>query len=254
MAHELWHRLAGGAGMALDEGRVGQLNAYLDLLLAANERMNLTRIVDRAQAEVLHVADALTLLPVLPAGAIRLADVGSGGGVPGMVLAIVRPEMAVVLVESSQKKAAFLRETAEALQLSNVRVEARRVEELGQSNQRETYDVAVARAVAVLDVLAEWLLPLVKRGGVALAMKGPKGLEEMKSAAVAIGKLGGGPAEVVGTAGADVNGSASDVSGTGVSGINLPGAEGHLLIRIPKIKATPARYPRLPAEAKGRPI
>ena len=102
----LWNDLAGRAHVALSDVQHAQLGKYLDLLLAANARMNLTRITDRAAAEVQHVGDALTLLPFLPPGKVRLVDVGSGGGVPGIPLAIARPEATLMLVESTKKKAA----------------------------------------------------------------------------------------------------------------------------------------------------
>ena len=105
---ELWQTLAQKAGLTLNSVQTGQLGSYLDLLFAANQRMNLTRITNRGDAEVLHVGDALTLLPHLPPQARRLADVGSGGGVPGIVLAIARPEIHVTLIESTRKKADFL--------------------------------------------------------------------------------------------------------------------------------------------------
>ena len=192
-----------------------QISAYLDLLLAANERMNLTRITDRAQAEILHVADSLTLLPHLPNRPHRLADVGSGGGVPGMILAIMRPDVQIVLIESTLKKADFLRATAAELKLSNVTVEPRRAEEMGQSIHRESYDVVVARAVAKLPVLVEWLLPLVKPGGCALAMKGPKVVEEIEESRKAIKRLGGGPPQLLPA--------------------ELPGRDGHVIVKITKI-------------------
>src|SRR5687768_16711544 len=96
----LWTDLAARGHLTLSDTQHAQLAKYLDLLLAANQRMNLTRITDRAAPEVQHVGDALTLLPFLPPGNIRLADVGSGGGVPGIPLAIVRPDARVMLVES----------------------------------------------------------------------------------------------------------------------------------------------------------
>lgn len=194
--------------------RQDQINQYLDLLLAANERMNLTRITDRAQAEVLHVGDTLTLLPHLPKGPHRLADVGSGGGVPGLILAIMRPDAQIVLIESTLKKAEFLRVTADALKLSNVTVEPRRAEEMGRSIHRDSFDVVVARAVAKLPVLVEWLLPLVKPGGYALAMKGPKVVEEIEEARKAIKRLGGGQAQILPA--------------------DLPGRDGHVIVKIPK--------------------
>src|SRR5688500_1440653 len=111
----LWNDLAARAGLTLTDDQHAQLSRYLDLLLDANQRMNLTRITDRAAAEVQHVGDALTLLPHLPPGEFRLADVGSGGGVPGIPLAIARPDARVMLVESTKKKAAFLKSAAAEL-------------------------------------------------------------------------------------------------------------------------------------------
>src|SRR3954463_10215443 len=128
----LWNELAGRAGLSLTEIQHSLLARYLDLLLDANQRMNLTRITDRAAAEVQHVGDALTVLPLLPKDPHRLADVGSGGGVPGIPLAVVRPDAQVVLIESTKKKAAFLRQAAEAMELTNVRVSEERAEEVGQ--------------------------------------------------------------------------------------------------------------------------
>jgi len=231
MSQPLWESLAKQAD--LDAELIGKLNGFLDLLMAGNQRMNLTRITERAEAEVLHVADALTLLPHLPPGPHRLADVGAGGGVPGMVLAIVRPDVKVTLIESSVKKCGFLRETVAELKLANVTIDASRAEEAGHAS-RESFDVAVARAVATLPTLVEWLLPLVKIGGWAIAMKGPKGIEELKQSQPIITRLGGGPAIV--------------------TSAELPGAEGHILIRMPKIGRAPSRFPRSPAEARGNPL
>jgi 16S rRNA (guanine527-N7)-methyltransferase len=162
--------------MNLQDSQREKIERYLDLLIAANARMNLTRIVDRQQAENLHVADALTLLPFLPAGEHRLADVGSGGGVPGLILAIARPDARVTLIEATKKKAEFLKTTAAELELPNVEIAAVRAEEAGRSNLRESFDVVVARAVGTLDWLAEWTLPLAKKGGMVLAMKGAKAM------------------------------------------------------------------------------
>lgn len=230
----LWAELSARAAATITEAQVGLLTHYLDLLLDANTRMNLTRIEDRAAAEVQHIGDALTLLPLLPAGAIRIADVGTGGGVPGVPLAIVRPEMSVFLIEATQKKAAFLREAVASLGLSNVQVIAQRAEEAGQGELRETLDVAIARAVGTMVWLAEWCLPLVKKGGRVLAMKGPKAAEELRDAAKAVHLLGGGMPVV----------HAAD----------LPGFSGRVIVEIPKIGRTDARYPRHATQAKGHPI
>src|SRR3954451_1106157 len=109
--------LARRAEVELSADQIARLSRYLDLLLEANQRMNLTRIADRAAAEVQHVGDALTVLPFLPKGTHELADVGSGGGVPGIPLAIARPDTRVTLLESTRKKANFLQEVVTKLSL-----------------------------------------------------------------------------------------------------------------------------------------
>jgi 16S rRNA (guanine527-N7)-methyltransferase len=232
--NELWTSLAARANVTLSDEQHAQLSRYLDLLFDANARMNLTRITDRAQAELQHVADALTALPHLPAGAIRVADVGSGGGVPGIPLAIARPDATVMLIESTKKKAAFLKSAAEALELKNVHISEWRAEDVGHSNSRETFDVAIARAVATMDWLAEWCLPLVKKGGRMLAMKGPKVADELPVARRAIKLLGGG--EPV------------------VHPVDLPGTEHRVIVEIPKIAKSDPKYPRSATAAKGKPL
>ena len=150
----LWNELASKAEVTLSPAQHDQLSRYIDLLLEANQRMNLTRIADRAAAEVQHVGDGLTALPFLPKETHRLVDVGSGGGVPGLVLAIARPDAKVVLLEATKKKAAFLQEAVTALGLANVKVMAERAEAAGRGELREARDVAVARAVGAMDFLA----------------------------------------------------------------------------------------------------
>jgi 16S rRNA (guanine527-N7)-methyltransferase len=231
----LWTQLAERAGVALSPDQHAQLARYLDLLLAANETMNLTRITDRPQAELHHVADSLTVLPLLPPGPHRLADVGSGGGVPGLPLAVARPDAQVLLIESTKKKAAFLREAVRELGLANVSVSEQRAEDVGLSaERRERFDVAVARAVATMAWLAEWCLPLARKGGKVLAMKGPKVAEELPAAARAIKLLGGGPPVV--------------------HPVELPGTEHHVIVEVPKVGRTDKRYPRPATQAKGRPL
>ncbi|HWE94765.1 MAG TPA: 16S rRNA (guanine(527)-N(7))-methyltransferase RsmG [Tepidisphaeraceae bacterium] len=232
--NELWNTLAARANVVLDASQHERLSRYLDLLFEANATMNLTRITDRAAAEVQHIGDSLTLLPYLPAGPIVVADVGSGGGVPGIPLAIARPDAQVLLIESTKKKAVFLERAATALALTNVRVTGERAEDIGQSGRRQTFDVAVARAVATLDWLAEWCLPLVKSGGKVLAMKGKRAAEELPLATKAIRMLGGGEPLT--------------------HAVQLPGAENYVIIEIPKVGKSDKRYPRPATEAKGKPI
>jgi 16S rRNA (guanine527-N7)-methyltransferase len=230
----LWTELCERAGNVFDENQELQLNRYLDLLLEANQRMNLTRITDRGAAEVQHIGDSLTLLPYLPKGPGKIVDVGSGGGVPGLPLAIVRPDLSVTLIESTKKKAVFLRQTAESLGLSNVTVMDCRAEDVGRGELRETFGVAIVRAVATLDWLAEWCLPLVKKRGWVLAMKGQRAADELEGAKVAIKLMGGGP-PIVHT-------------------VALPGSEHRVIIQIPKVGKTHPSFPRPATQGKGKPI
>ncbi len=232
----IWNELAARAGRTISDEQHQKLSSYLDRLLAANQTMNLTRIVDRAAAEVQHVGDALTVLPHLPAEAFRLADVGSGGGVPGIPLAIVRPDAQVLLIESTKKKAAFLRTVVEQLELKNVVVTEERAEEVGavESGRRQAFDVVVARAVATMVWLAEWCLPLARKGGKVLALKGPRVMEELPEARRAIKLLGG--SEPI------------------LHPVDLQGTTHHMIVEIVKIEKTDRRYPRPAPAAKGNPI
>ncbi len=230
----LWTELAARAGVTLTESQQQQLAQYLDLLEAANQRMNLTRIIDRPTAEVQHVGDALTALRLLPQEPHRLADVGTGGGVPGIPLAIARPDVSVILIESTKKKAVFLRECVAAIGLKNVRVIDCRAEDVGRGMERDHCDVAIARAVATIDWLVEWCLPLVKPGGCMLAMKGPKVMEELPPAEWAIRVLSGGVPVV--------------------HPVDLPGTENRVIVEIKKLRPTDERFPRPATAAKGKPL
>jgi 16S rRNA (guanine527-N7)-methyltransferase len=172
--------------------QVEGLLAYLSLLLEANRRMNLTAIREENAALRLHLLDSATLLSVAPPqpGA-QILDVGTGGGLPGMVLAILRPDCQVTLCDATRKKVDFLSAAVGELKLDNVRVIQGRAEELARTPQhRDHYDYVTARAVAALDQLAEYCLPLVKAGGFFLAMKGRRGPEELEAALPAYHALG----------------------------------------------------------------
>ncbi len=230
----LWSEMACGAGVPLDNSQQSLLLRYLELLLEANRRMNLTRITDPAAAQVQHVADALTLLAHLPRGLFKLADVGSGGGVPGLPLAIARPDGQVLLIESTKKKAAFLRDAIRQLDLPNVGVIDYRAEELARTDLREGFDIVTARAVGAMVWLAEWCLPLTKKGGKVLAMKGARIVDELPEARKAIHLLGGG--EPI------------------VHRVQLPGTEHHVIVEIPKAGTTDIKYPRNPTTTRGKPL
>ena len=171
-AHPLWRQLAGDT---LAPDQTLRLHRHLDLLLEHNRRLNLTAVRDRDLAEVRHTADALQLLPFLPEAG-EVLDLGSGGGVPGVPLAIVRPDLRFTLLDSVAKKADALRRMVEELALANVEVVAARAE--AEPALRDRYAVVVARAVAPLAKLWAWSRPLLVPGGVLLALKGRTGPAE----------------------------------------------------------------------------
>lgn len=176
----------------LDADDERRLAAHLDALLEANERFNLTAVRDPAQAWVRHVADSLSLVPFVAEASVREAvDLGSGGGFPGIPLAIAMPDVQWTLVESVGKKARFLQETVERLGLANARVQQARSEDLAafKTGVRERMDAVVCRAVGGLASLVELAVPLLKVDGLLLAIKGEKAPEEIAAAARALKEL-----------------------------------------------------------------
>lgn len=171
-------------GLSVSEPALEMLTRYVDRLLEVNQRMNLTAVRDAEGVWMRHVFDSLLLLSSLKADADQHAlDLGSGGGFPGLVLAIVRPDMGWTLVDSVGKKARFLAETIEELGLENARALSDRAEVLGQDDaHRECYTLVTARAVARLPVLLELTVPLLKVGGHLLAMKGEQADQEVSEA------------------------------------------------------------------------
>jgi 16S rRNA (guanine527-N7)-methyltransferase len=171
-------------GIRVDQSVITQIGDYLARLLAMNAQMNLTAIDTPEAAWEKHAFDALTLVPLLGnvAPGSHLADIGSGGGLPGIPLAIARPDLQVTLVESIQKKAAFLSAVSAALGLSHVQVSAERAEKLATGPLRGTFDIVTARAVARLSELVPLTAPLVKPGGRLLLIKGQKANDELNDA------------------------------------------------------------------------
>lgn len=167
-----------------------QFEAFTDELILWNEKINLTAIHTKEEIKTKHFLDSLTLLPFIPKETKTLVDVGSGAGFPGIPLAIVRPEINVTLIESIGKKAKFLEHVVEILNLKNVEVINARAEEVAKHpDYFESFDVGVARAVARLDKLAPFVLPLVKKGGIFLAQKGT--LENLEESVEALAECGG---------------------------------------------------------------
>ncbi len=223
--------------ISLTPSQVSMFVMYEALLLEWNAKFNLTTITSPDEIRIKHFLDSLTCLRVIPEqGTFSLIDIGTGAGFPGIPLVIINPSIKLTLVESVGKKADFCRIAVEELHLSNTQVVPNRAETIGQDkNFRESYDWAVARAVAPLPVLAEYLLPLIRVGGSMLAQKGGDVDNEIDQAENAIKILGGKLDSVI--------------------PISLPSGMGkRTLIRIGKITPTPEKYPRRPGAPKKSPI
>ncbi len=179
-------------GMPVDEGAVARFNRYGELLMEANRVMNLTR-VPAEQMVARHFLDSLVIATVwTPVAGTRLADVGTGAGLPGIPLAICFPQINVTLIEATLKKVKFLTNVIEDLQLGNVKVIHARAEEISRMPQHShSYGVVTARAVAPMSKLAGWLLPLVDRRGFCATYKSIDARAEIESAAMEIARAGG---------------------------------------------------------------
>ena len=208
----------------LDDGAYARLRGYHEMLLEWNEKMDLTNVSEEEMA-VRHYGDSL--LPLSHAewfkqGA-KLIDVGTGAGFPGMMLAIARPDLQVTLLDSQRKRCDFLQAVCDKLELKNVTVLHSRAEDGARGALRETMDLAVARAVAPLNVLAEYLVPYVHVGGYALCWKGPAVKDELTAGRKAAGILGAKAEEL--------------------TRLPIEGRE-HYIQPLKKISATARRYPR----------
>jgi 16S rRNA (guanine527-N7)-methyltransferase len=179
----------------LDDHQREQLRRYRDLLLERNARTNLTAVRDPEGVDRRLVAESLRLLPALDAATApgdEVIDIGTGGGIPGMPLAIARPELQWTLVVATAKKVAFLQDVINELTLANVVLYHGRIEELAhEPHLRGRYSVLTARAVASLPALLELGLPMIRTGGTLLLPKGPDIADELSAARQAAGMLGG---------------------------------------------------------------
>lgn len=211
--------------ITLDDLAVNRLCGYQELLVERNKVMNLTALTEPRDTALKHFADSLMLLSCceIPAGA-TVIDVGTGAGFPGMALAIARPDLHITLLDSLQKRLTFLDEVSNALGLTNVTTVHARAEDGARTALRDSFDFAVARAVAQLNVLCEYCLPYVRAGGSFLAMKGRSADEEFAGAQNAITLLGGQTVEV--------------------HHFTLGEAGERAIIAIRKIAPTPDAYPR----------
>ncbi len=214
-------------GLRLSPRQVSAFEIYERELLEWNEMFNLTAIRDPEGVRTKHFLDSLTcLIEMRDFPPTRLIDIGTGAGFPGIPLKIVLPNLRLTLVESVSKKANFCSHIVDVLNLDHVEIATNRAEEIGQMpRHREAYDWAVARAVAALPILVEYLLPLVKIGGHVLAQKGESGPMEAHGAEKACQILGGRLKKI--------------------TPVNIPGVvEQRFLIVIQKVAATPPKYPR----------
>lgn len=177
-------------GISLTEQQLALLDRYAEILVDYNQKVNLTAITTPEGIEDRHFADSL-LFAAQPEVAGRLVDVGTGAGFPGIVAKIYKPDLSLTLMEPTGKRVDFLRYACGELGLTGVEFVKERAEEAARKQWREVFDVACARAVASLPVLCEYCLPLVKQGGLFIAMKGPEAEAEAAAAANALQKLGG---------------------------------------------------------------
>jgi len=224
-------------GLELSDELLERFQQYGDLLGEWNQRFNLTSLEEPNEIAFRHFLDSLSCATMTgDLGGRRLVDVGSGAGFPGLPLKMLYPSMHLTLVESVAKKARFLEEVVNRLGLHGVDVMNERVETLGHDPVlRASHDWAVARAVAQMAVLAEYLFPLVRLGGRILVQKGPGAVDEVASAAEALQAMGGGPPII--------------------RRIELPGRkEERYLVVVEKIAFTPLEYPRRPGIPSKRPL
>lgn len=243
-------RLVSGAaqiGLNLTPAHIIAFQTYSEELLAWNQQFNLTAITEPEQVQTRHFLDSLALIPALAAQEgvsipallsrnARVVDVGAGAGFPGLALRIVWPRARLSLIEATGKKVRFLEHVSEKLGFSDVQLIQGRAEELGlREPHRASYDLVLARAVAALPTLVEYLLPLAKRGGRVVAYKGSAAHEEAMCAEHGIRTLGGRLTKLI--------------------PIEIPGlAETRVLVLIDKVAQTPEGYPRGRGLARKHPL
>lgn len=215
---------------------VENLNIYEKMMLEYNEFMNLTAITEHEEVQEKHFLDSITLLlsEKLTEGC-SLIDVGAGAGFPSVPVKIVREDIKITMLDSLNKRINFLNDVIEKVGLKNAKAIHFRAEEGGKNKDlREKFDVATARAVADLAILAEYAIPFVKVGGYFVAMKGNAPEEEINGAKKAIKEMGGQIEEV--------------------KEVVLPSGINHCLVIIKKIEKTPPKYPRKAGKPSKEPI
>ena len=216
-----------------------QFKLYFKMLIEVNEHVNLTRITEEDEVYLKHFYDSIT--PLFTFGAVfkdgaTLCDVGAGAGFPSIPLKILKPGLTVTIVDSLQKRLNFLKDLISELGLTDVELVHGRAEDVGQNKlYRERFDIVTARAVARMSVLSEYCLPLVKKGGYFVALKGPKAEDELDDGKKALEVLGG---KLI-----------KDEE------LTLPASEEErTLVLVQKVKSTPKKYPRQAGTPRRKPI
>ena len=216
-----------------------QFKLYFKMLIEVNEHVNLTRITEEDEVYLKHFYDSIT--PLFTFGAVfkdgaTLCDVGAGAGFPSIPLKILKPGLKVTIVDSLQKRLNFLKDLISELGLTDVELVHGRAEDVGQNKlYRERFDIVTARAVARMSVLSEYCLPLVKKGGYFVFLKGPKAEDELDDGKKALEVLGG---KLI-----------KDEE------LTLPASEEErTLVLVQKVKSTPKKYPRQAGTPRRKPI
>lgn len=216
-----------------------QFKLYFKMLIEVNEHVNLTRITEEDEVYLKHFYDSIT--PLFTFGAVfkdgaTLCDVGAGAGFPSIPLKILKPGLKVTIVDSLQKRLNFLKDLISELGLTDVELVHGRAEDVGQNKlYRERFDIVTARAVARMSVLSEYCLPLVRKDGYFVALKGPKAEDELDDGKKALEVLGG---KLI-----------KDEE------LTLPESEEErTLVLVQKVKSTPKKYPRQAGTPRRKPI
>ncbi|SEF98221.1 16S rRNA m(7)G-527 methyltransferase [Caloramator fervidus] len=237
MNRDLLLKGAKSYGIFLDENKINMFEKYMVLLKEWNEKINLTAITEDDEIVRKHFLDSISIIKSgLINDNLKIIDVGTGAGFPGIPLKIINPTLKVTLLDSLKKRVNFLNQVINELGLKNIEAVHGRAEDFARLDEyREKYDISTARAVAPMNILCEYCLPFVKVGGYFIAMKGPSIEEEIKDSKNAIGTLGGRLIDIVETSipEYDVN---------------------HKLIIVGKIKPTDKKYPRKPSQIEKKPI
>ncbi|WP_129045547.1 16S rRNA (guanine(527)-N(7))-methyltransferase RsmG [Companilactobacillus metriopterae] len=225
-------------GIEISDHQLEQFEIYFKELVETNKVMNLTSITEKDQVYLKHFYDSIILGIVSPdilSGSMTLCDVGSGAGFPSIPLKIINPQLKITIIDSLNKRIKFLDNLVNKLGLEDVNLVHARAEEFGKSDARESFDIVTARAVAALNILAEFCLPLTKVGGKFVALKAEKASQEIEEGKYAVDELGGEISNQI--------------------EIALPNNEGiRNILFIDKIKETPAKYPRKPGTPVKKPL